>query len=136
MRPCHQGGAPASEPRLSRGPVAWRQMVRNRHGRKAFALGDCCFRVCRTRHHQEAAIVPTAKSALALLTLSLLSFATTALAASVDPRQFQELKWRSVGPFRGGRVLAVDGDPVDAKRFYFGAVNGGVWRTDDAGRTW
>jgi photosystem II stability/assembly factor-like uncharacterized protein len=33
-------------------------------------------------------------------------------------------------------VLAVEGDPVDARRFYFGAVNGGVWRSDDAGRTW
>ena len=56
--------------------------------------------------------------------------------AAVDPSMFQELHWRSIGPFRGGRVLAVAGAPDDAKRFYFGAVNGGVWRTDDAGRTW
>src|SRR5437763_6456 len=41
-----------------------------------------------------------------------------------------------VGPFRGGRVLAVIGAPDDPRRFYFGAVNGGVWRTDDGGRTW
>ena len=33
-------------------------------------------------------------------------------------------------------MLAVAGDPVDPRRFYFGGVNGGVWRTDDAGRTW
>jgi photosystem II stability/assembly factor-like uncharacterized protein len=71
---------------------------------------------------------------LLLLCSSLL--AAAAPAAPVDPHQFQELKWRSVGPFRGGRVLAVAGDPNDAKRFYFGAVNGGVWKTDDAGRTW
>src|SRR5436190_14391900 len=70
-----------------------------------------------------------------LLLLPLLG-AGAALQAAVDPHQFQELKWRSVGPFRGGRVLAVAGDPKDAKLFYFGAVNGGVWRTDDAGRTW
>ena len=57
-------------------------------------------------------------------------------AAPVSPSLFQDLHWRSLGPFRGGRVLAVAGDPVDNKRFYFGAVNGGVWRTDDAGRTW
>ncbi len=59
-----------------------------------------------------------------------------AQAAQVDPKLFQDLNWRSVGPFRGGRVLAVDGAPDSARRFYFGAVNGGVWRTDDAGRTW
>jgi photosystem II stability/assembly factor-like uncharacterized protein len=71
-----------------------------------------------------------------LLALPLLGAAASLQAATVDPRLFQELHWRSVGPFRGGRVLAVAGDPKDSKRFYFGAVNGGVWRTDDAGRTW
>jgi photosystem II stability/assembly factor-like uncharacterized protein len=71
-----------------------------------------------------------------LCTLPLLVAAAALPAATVDPRLFQELHWRSVGPFRGGRVLAVVGDPRDSKRFYFGAVNGGVWRTDDAGRTW
>src|SRR5439155_6904043 len=71
-----------------------------------------------------------------LLCAPLLAMAAAGQATSVDPQQFQELSWRSVGPFRGGRVLAVAGDPRDARRFYFGAVNGGVWRTDDAGRTW
>ena len=65
-----------------------------------------------------------------------LSVAAPAIAAAVDPAQFQDLHWRSIGPFRGGRVLAVAGAPDDPRRFYFGAVNGGVWRTDDAGRTW
>ena len=76
------------------------------------------------------------RTVLALLTTSLLAVSAVAQATTVDPRLFQELKWRSVGPFRGGRVLAVEGDPADARRFYFGAVNGGVWRSDDAGRTW
>ena len=76
------------------------------------------------------------KPALAVVGVSLLSIAAAVQAASVNPLQFQELKWRSVGPFRGGRVLAVEGALNDPKRFYFGAVNGGVWRTDDAGRTW
>jgi photosystem II stability/assembly factor-like uncharacterized protein len=67
---------------------------------------------------------------------ALLAGSAAANAASVDPSLFQDLHWRLVGPFRGGRVLAVEGDPRDARRFYFGAVNGGVWRTDDAGRTW
>ena len=56
--------------------------------------------------------------------------------ASVDPSLFQDLKWRLIGPFRGGRVLTVDGAPNEPNHFYFGAVNGGVWETGDAGRTW
>jgi photosystem II stability/assembly factor-like uncharacterized protein len=80
-----------------------------------------------------------APHALRFVSLALLASAAAAgpaQAASVDPAQFQDLHWRSVGPFRGGRVLAVEGAPNDPKKFYFGAVNGGVWRTDDAGRTW
>lgn len=70
-----------------------------------------------------------------LLTISLIA-GTAAQSATVDPTLFQDLHWRSIGPFRGGRVLAVTGFPDDPRRFYFGAVNGGVWQTDDAGRTW
>jgi photosystem II stability/assembly factor-like uncharacterized protein len=44
--------------------------------------------------------------------------------------------WRLVGPFRGGRALAVEGIPGDPSTFYFGSVAGGVWRTRDAGITW
>ena len=46
------------------------------------------------------------------------------------------MKWRCIGPPRGGRVVAVAGDPVNPAVFYFGAVAGGVWKTDDAGTTW
>jgi photosystem II stability/assembly factor-like uncharacterized protein len=46
------------------------------------------------------------------------------------------MKWRLVGPFRGGRVLAVTGIPGDPETFYFGGVAGGVWRTTDGGITW
>ncbi len=56
--------------------------------------------------------------------------------ADVDPSLFQDLQWRSIGPFRGGRVLALAGVPGDPLHSYFGAVNGGVWETHDAGRTW
>ena len=49
---------------------------------------------------------------------------------------YQELNWRSVGPTRGGRTRAVAGVPSEPHVFYMGAVNGGVWKTDDAGRTW
>src|SRR5215510_6720307 len=58
------------------------------------------------------------------------------LAAAVDPSLFQDLHWRLIGPFRGGRVLAVSGVVGQPEHFYFGSVNGGVWETTDAGRTW
>ena len=49
---------------------------------------------------------------------------------------YSGLKWRMLGPFRGGRVDAVTGVPGRPNEFYFGAVNGGVWKTIDAGRVW
>jgi photosystem II stability/assembly factor-like uncharacterized protein len=57
-------------------------------------------------------------------------------AKQVDPKLFQELRWRLIGPFRGGRTLAVTGVRGKPEVFYFGSVGGGVWKTDDAGRTW
>ncbi len=45
-------------------------------------------------------------------------------------------EFRCIGPFRGGRVVAVAGDPRDANTFYFGGVCGGVWKTTDAGQYW
>jgi photosystem II stability/assembly factor-like uncharacterized protein len=54
----------------------------------------------------------------------------------LDDEFFQELRWRSIGPHRGGRSLAVTGVPGQPEVFYFGSVDGGVWRTNDAGRTW
>jgi len=71
-----------------------------------------------------------------LFVAQLVASASVAQSATVEPALFQDLHWRSVGPYRGGRVLAVAGAPNDTRRFYFGAVNGGVWQTDDAGRTW
>jgi len=47
-----------------------------------------------------------------------------------------DLHWRLIGPFRAGRVLAVSGVVGQPEHFYFGSVNGGVWETNDAGRTW
>jgi len=51
-------------------------------------------------------------------------------------KNFKALRWRLVGPFRGGRVDAVAGDPTKPLVFYMGAVNGGVWKTVNAGMTW
>ena len=53
-----------------------------------------------------------------------------------DPALYSGLKWRLLGPFRGGRVDAVSGVPGRPNEFYFGSVNGGVWKSVDAGRVW
>src|SRR5260221_674835 len=53
-----------------------------------------------------------------------------------DAKFFQDLRWRSVGPPRAGRVVAVAGVPGEPEVYYFGSVGGGVWKTEDAGRTW
>src|SRR5262249_39182649 len=58
------------------------------------------------------------------------------LAAPMSPALFQDLRWRLIGPFRGGRVLTVSGVPGEPDHYYFGAVNGGVWESRNAGRTW
>ncbi|MHB8177847.1 MAG: VPS10 domain-containing protein [Vulcanimicrobiaceae bacterium] len=74
------------------------------------------------------------------LALPALLTATTARAATsrsaVNPAWFAGLHWRLIGPFRGGRALAVTGVPGRPNRYYFGAVDGGVWETNNAGRTW
>ena len=57
-------------------------------------------------------------------------------AAAVDEALFGAMKWRQVGPFRGGRALAVTGVPGEPEVFYFGAASGGIWKTTDAGGNW
>jgi photosystem II stability/assembly factor-like uncharacterized protein len=49
---------------------------------------------------------------------------------------YQDLHWRMIGPFRAGRTRAVAGVPSQPNVFYIGAVDGGVWKSDDYGRTW
>ena len=58
------------------------------------------------------------------------------LSAPVSPDLYSGLRWRMIGPFRGGRVAAATGVPGRPNEFYFGAVNGGVWKTIDGGRVW
>jgi photosystem II stability/assembly factor-like uncharacterized protein len=56
--------------------------------------------------------------------------------ANATSSRFKALRWRLSGPFRGGRAVAVAGDPSKPMVFYFGAVNGGVWKTANGGQTW
>jgi photosystem II stability/assembly factor-like uncharacterized protein len=76
----------------------------------------------------------------ALLTGALLSLSCWAANApapsQVDPQLYNGMKWRQIGPFRGGRVVAVSGVPGDPSTWYFGGVAGGVWKSTNAGNTW
>ena len=75
-----------------------------------------------------------------LLFLAALAFTAAAptriRAQQIDPRMYSELRWRMIGPFRASRTKAAVGIPSQPNVFYIGAVNGGVWKTTDFGRTW
>ncbi len=60
----------------------------------------------------------------------------TTLAGDVNPALLASLEWRSIGPYRGGRSVAVAGDPTNPLVFYFGSTGGGVWKTTDGGVYW
>ena len=53
-----------------------------------------------------------------------------------DTSLYRALQWREIGPFRGGRSIAVAGHPAQPLTYYFGATGGGVWKTEDGGFTW
>jgi len=55
---------------------------------------------------------------------------------AIDEKLFSGMQWRQIGPFRGGRALAVEGVPGEPDTYYFGAVAGGVWKTTDGGQNW
>ena len=71
---------------------------------------------------------------LASLCVSL--FPPALSAQQYDPAMYQELHWRLIGPFRGGRTVSMTGVPGQPNVFYMAPNNGGVWKTTDFGRTW
>src|SRR5262249_26037645 len=64
------------------------------------------------------------------------AMASVLAAQAVDPALFRTMRWRSIVPFRGGRVTAVGGVASQPQVYYQGATGGGVWKTADAGITW
>ena len=62
--------------------------------------------------------------------------ATPVPAGTIDEKLFNGMQWRQIGPFRGGRALAIEGIPGEPDTYYFGAVAGGVWKTIDGGGNW
>lgn len=65
---------------------------------------------------------------------------TEAAQAAVSPSaidsNFKNIKWRNIGPFRGGRSVTATGVVTDPMVYYMGTTGGGVWKTTDAGATW
>ncbi|MBS1858626.1 MAG: glycoside hydrolase [Acidobacteria bacterium] len=57
-------------------------------------------------------------------------------AQNFEPNLYSGLRWREIGPYRGGRTVGAAGVAAQPSVFYIGVNNGGVWKTDDAGRTW
>jgi photosystem II stability/assembly factor-like uncharacterized protein len=66
----------------------------------------------------------------------LLVTAGFAPAQSISPDRFTNLKWRSIGPYRGGRSIAAAGSLQRPQEYYFGATGGGIWKTTDGGENW
>ncbi len=75
-------------------------------------------------------------SAFSVAVLLLAASAPSFVAQPFEPAAFSEMRWRAIGPFRGGRTKAIAGVPSQPNVFYMAAVNGGVWKTSDFGRTW
>jgi photosystem II stability/assembly factor-like uncharacterized protein len=70
------------------------------------------------------------------LSAAVLALGFASAAAQVDPRLYSDMKWRQIGPMRAGRTRALAGVPSQPATFYIGMVNGGVFKTTDAGGTW
>lgn len=75
------------------------------------------------------------RNAIRAFVVCLFVAAVTA-AQPIDRSLYQSMKWRMIGPFRGGRTVGAVGIASQPNVFYIGVNNGGVWKTTDAGRTW
>jgi photosystem II stability/assembly factor-like uncharacterized protein len=73
---------------------------------------------------------------LPVFVLAIVALQPTAAQQPQSPDLSGALRWRNIGPFRGGRVTAVAGIASQPLVYYMGATGGGVWKTDDAGQTW
>src|SRR4026209_2129304 len=77
-----------------------------------------------------------ARRQVLFLLASIALIATVATAQQFNPNLYQNLRWRCIGPHRGGRTVGATGVPGQPNVFYIGVNNGGVWKTNDYGHTW
>src|SRR5271167_2719922 len=99
--------------------------------KRAYGL---CYVACRWL--AEGAHVKTFRGVVRSLACCVVVLSATAGWTQVPESTYQDLHWRMIGPFRGGRTRAAAGVPSQPNVFYIGQVNGGVWKSDDYGRTW
>ena len=78
--------------------------------------------------------MPTSR--LFITTFNLVAYFAAVCSALGDTDFHSLLRWRNIGPFRGGRTRAITGVPSQPNLFYMAQVNGGVFKTTDYGRTW
>ncbi len=114
------------------GPMLRRRSASPRSTRRAARPTPMRARVLRARVLRARAVLARA----ALVVSALAAPSLPAQAPALPDGALRALRWRLVGPFRAGRVLTVAGVPGDPATFYFGAVDGGVWKTTNAGVTW
>ena len=81
-------------------------------------------------------MTPSRRLLSVILASVFFAFASASFAQQFPVNTYQSLRWRMIGPFRGGRTRALSGVPDQPNVFYIGQVNGGVWKSDDYGRTW
>ena len=82
------------------------------------------------------ALMQKTRCSFALLIVATFCLLSTICAQQVDPSLYSGLRWRMIGPFRAGRVNAVSGVVGQPDTFYFGSVGGGLWKSENSGRTW
>ncbi|CAN5131313.1 hypothetical protein BH11BAC5_BH11BAC5_23150 [soil metagenome] len=73
---------------------------------------------------------------LKLIVFVCTAFVYSSFAQTIDSAMFNSMRWRMIGPHRGGRTVGAVGVPQQPNVFYIGVNNGGVWKTTDYGRTW
>src|SRR5204862_8307603 len=135
--------AVSREPRaVSREPRAESREYRAGGKRRAFAVPGALVYI--PAHAEEIPLMNRPRlGGVALLVTALAAAFTTRLLTRVaaqpsriDPALYSGLRWRSIGPFRAGRVNGVSGVPGQPNVFSAGSVGGGVWKTTNAGRSW
>jgi photosystem II stability/assembly factor-like uncharacterized protein len=92
--------------------------------------------IARMKLNVKTTIAATAVFCLALVWLPASPGVIAQSSATVDPSLYAGMQWRSIGPDRGGRSIAVAGSAARPNEYYFGATGGGVWKTTDYGLTW
>ena len=86
--------------------------------------------------HLTKSVFARFSTAAIILSVLALAGAGIALAQQYPGSLYSGMRWRTIGPLRAGRTRAASGVPGEPNVFYIGQVDGGVWKSDDAGHTW